>query len=463
MSLPQYEKYVDSCLVWLGQVPEHWTIKRLRYVAELNPSKSEIAEYDRSAEVSFLPMEAIGDDGSLKLERTRTLAEVETGYTYFRNGDVTIAKITPCFENGKGALMRGLRDGIGFGSTELIVARPKSTEVLGPLLDWLFRSPNFRNQGEASMYGAGGQKRVPDEFVRNFAWAFPLLAEQVAIAAFLDRETAKIDALIAEQEKLIALLAEKRQATISHAITRGLDSDAPTKESGAAWLGNVPARWKLFRIKRVVASIEQGWSPQCESFAVNSPDEWGVLKVGCVNGGAFRPSENKKLPSDLEPLPAYSLKRGDLLISRANTRDLVGSAAVVQADFDNLMLCDKLYRLRLVGALCLPSFLAAYLGTRQARSQIELEATGASSSMLNIGQAVILDLLAPMPSIKEQQAILEFIDAETHRLDSLNAEAGRAITLLKERRSALIAAAVTGQIDVRGGTPQSAVFEDLAA
>lgn len=102
MSLPRYSEYKDSSQPWLGQVPSHWALKRLRFAAELNPSKAELAEYERTMEVSFLPMEAIGDDGSLNLEQTRTIAEVESGYTFFRNGDVTIAKITPCFENGKG-------------------------------------------------------------------------------------------------------------------------------------------------------------------------------------------------------------------------------------------------------------------------------------------------------------------------------------------------------------------------
>ncbi|HNW36804.1 MAG TPA: restriction endonuclease subunit S, partial [Candidatus Ozemobacteraceae bacterium] len=108
MSFPRYPKYKDSGIAWLGKVPEHWEVKRLRFVAELNPSKSEIRALDRDIKVSFLPMEAIGDDGSLNLEREKAVGEVETGYTYFRDGDVAVAKITPCYENGKGALMKGL-------------------------------------------------------------------------------------------------------------------------------------------------------------------------------------------------------------------------------------------------------------------------------------------------------------------------------------------------------------------
>lgn len=213
----------DSGLAWLGKVPEHWEMKRLRFVAELNPSKSEIAHYDRATLVSFLPMEAIGDDGSLSLERLRPIAEVETGYTYFRDGDVTLAKITPCFENGKGALMQGLHGGIGFGTTELIVARPMKREVTGELLNWIFRSPNFRQQAESSMYGAGGQKRVPDDFVRDFVWAFPSPDEQVVISKFLDGETQKLDQLDIESRRAIMLLKERRSALIAAAVTGQID------------------------------------------------------------------------------------------------------------------------------------------------------------------------------------------------------------------------------------------------
>ncbi|MGF6540300.1 hypothetical protein [Paraburkholderia youngii] len=255
MSLGTYSHYQDSGADWLGKIPAHWTMKRLRFAVELNPSKSEISDLNRDSEVSFLPMEAIGDDGSLNVERTRPIREVETGYTYFREGDVTVAKITPCFENGKGALMRGLQGGIGFGTTELIVARPKHEHTSGDYLNWIFRSPGFRREGEASMYGAGGQKRVPDDFVRNFLWAFPPLPEQSAIAAFLNRETTKIDVLVAEQEKLLTLLAEKRQATISHAVTRGLDHEVPMKDSGVAWLGKVPAHWVRTPIKHTLRAI----------------------------------------------------------------------------------------------------------------------------------------------------------------------------------------------------------------
>ena len=168
-------------------------------------------------------MAAIGEDGTLNLESEKSVGELEVGYTYFRDGDVTIAKITPCYENGKGALMRGLTQGVGFGTTELIVVRPRPEESCGEFLHYLFISTVFRNIGESHMYGAGGQKRVPDDFVRNFATGFPPVSEQIAINAFLETELAKFNTLTAEAQRAIDLLQERRTALISAAVTGQID------------------------------------------------------------------------------------------------------------------------------------------------------------------------------------------------------------------------------------------------
>lgn len=213
----------DSGVEWLGEVPEHWSVRRLRFIANLNPSKSECSNIGEDEEVSFLPMEAIGDDGSLNLEHVKPVNEVNSGYTYFRNGDVTIAKITPCFENGKGAVMNGLKGHIGFGTTELIVVRPEHNISISEYIHLIFVSTYFRKLGESWMYGAGGQKRIPDEFVRNFKIGIPPVDEQRTIATFLETEIAHIDALVREAEIGINLLRERRTTLISDAVTGKMD------------------------------------------------------------------------------------------------------------------------------------------------------------------------------------------------------------------------------------------------
>jgi len=164
-------KMKPSGVEWLGDVPEHWAVKRTRFMATMNPTKQEISHLPPETEVSFLPMESVGEDGSLNLETTRPIFEVSSGYTYFAEGDVTFAKITPCFENGKGAIMDKLQNAFGFGTTELTVIRP-GPSLNSEYLYYLTISNDFRKNGEAWMYGAGGQKRVPDDFVRDFRLAF---------------------------------------------------------------------------------------------------------------------------------------------------------------------------------------------------------------------------------------------------------------------------------------------------
>ena len=214
------------------------------------------------------------------------------------------------------------------------------------------------------------------------------------------------------------------------------------KPSGVEWLGPVPEHWQMKKMRHLSEAIEQGWSPQCEN-EPSKGDSPGVLKVGCVNGGRFRPMENKRLPDEIEPVLEYAIKRGDLLVSRANTRELVGCAAVALQDYPWLFICDKIYRLTLKTEEAIPSHVAAYLSSRQARGQIELGATGASQSMQNISQDVIRNLSIPLPCVKEQQAIANFLDRETAKIDALIAEQQRLIELLQEKRQAVISHAVT--------------------
>lgn len=216
------------------------------------------------------------------------------------------------------------------------------------------------------------------------------------------------------------------------------------KDSGVEWLGPVPEHWVQVPLKRLVRSIEQGWSPECESWPAEEGG-WGVVKVGCVNGGRFRPEENKALPASLEPRPELGLLEGDVLVSRANTRELVGSCVAVPQSYPNLLLCDKIYRIR-CGELVTPSFLAALI-TVHGRRAVEVEATGASSSMLNISQSVILDLPVALPEPAEQDQIMAAASRETARLDALVAKKTRFIELLREKRQALITQVVTKGLD----------------
>lgn len=304
----------------------------------------------------------------------------------------------------------------------------------------------------ASIKQTSGIQNLDQQSYFDERVAFPPLDEQAAIGNFLDRETAKIDALVAEQEKLIALLKEKRQALISHAVTKGLDPNVPMKDSGVEWLGQVPAHWKICALRRIVKSIEQGWSPDCFSRPADG-DEWGVLKAGCVNRGKFDEADNKALPREFQPVEEYEVRAGDVLMSRASgSPELVGSTAFVRQTRSRLMLSDKIFRLRL-GDEVDPEFFVASLNARALRSQIEIALSGGNGFASNLPQSMLLDFFMCVPPIKEQRQIALKLDNAGNQLESLTTEAERAIDLLKERRNALISAAVTGKIDVRGFAP----------
>lgn len=435
----------------MPEIPVGWEVKKLKFVAVINPSRDSSKLEESAESVVFLPMEAVGEDGSFRQDNFKALIDVQSGYTYFEQDDVLLAKITPCFENGKATVLTGLVTPVGFGSTEFHVIRPKQNLTVSRFLFYTVKSELFLRIGEGVMVGSAGQKRVPTDFLTEFPLPVPSLEEQEAVVQFLDDKTAQLDQLITQKQQMLELLREERAALINHVVTKGLDAAAPLRDSGVEWLGEVPAHWEVKRLKHLLVKMEQGWSPSCESRPAE-PGEWGVLKVGCVNGLDFDPTENKALPSELTPLPEYEINPGDFLISRANTKELVGSAVVVGEVRPKLLLCDKIFRL-FFRENANKEYVLLIISSWYGRFQIQSESSGASSSMQNISQEFLKNMLILLPDRHEQHAIVEYVAEQTSRIlettDTINQE----IALLQEYRAALIAEAVTGQIDVRHYVP----------
>jgi len=190
----------------------------------------------------------------------KLLEDVANGFSYFRDNDVLIAKTTPSFENGKGALAKRLINGVGFGTTELHVIRPLDG-LDKDFFFYLTYSYEFRHPGEGMMDGTAGQKRIPNDFLTDYRIALPPLPEQTAIADYLDRKTAQIDTVIAKKERLLELLSEERTTLISRAVTKGLNLDVPMKASGVEWLGEVPEGWEAKRVKYLAVRFSnQPWN-----------------------------------------------------------------------------------------------------------------------------------------------------------------------------------------------------------
>ena len=444
-SHPRYDAYKDSSMEWLGAIPESWQVARLRFLLDTSPSKGEAKSKDPETEVSFVPMESVAEGGGLDLSETKPLENVVDGYTYFRDGDVLVAKITPCFENKKGALASDLTNGIGFGTTELHVLRP------GPHLDSRFlfystMSHPFRKIGESTMYGAGGQKRVSDDFIQNLRWPIPSFPEQRAIAAYLDRETERIDALVAKKERLIELLEEKRTALISHAVTKGLDENAEMKDSGVEWIGKIPAKWDTVKLKWATSKIGSGVTPKGGSEAY--VDE-GItfLRSQNIHFDGLRLDDVAYIDEKTDSEMAGSrVKPHDVLLNITGAS--LGRCALVPSDFPQANVNQHVCIIRVEGDKLQPAFLSQVLASDVGQQQIFAEEDGASREAITFAE--IGDFVMPRPPREEQERIADYTAAQSNRIYALIDRIHDGIDRVKEYRTALISAAVTGQIDVRG-------------
>jgi len=395
-------------------MPIEWTQRRLRFDVRLNPLKSELQLSD-DTEVSFVPMDAVGELGGLRLEEERAIDEVYNGYTYFRDGDVVVSKITPCFENGKGALAIGLANGVGFGTTELHVMRPRETLHAG-FLFYISIAHDFRCYGTAEMLGAGGQKRVPERFLKDWRAPLPPFETQKRIAAFLDEKTARIDALIARKRQLLERLAEKRQAIITQAVTKGLNPDAPMKDSGIDWLGQIPAHWKVVSLKRLVR-MKSG-----DALTSSEIEEVGPYPV--YGGNGFRGFTE-----------TYNTEGELIIIGRqgehcGNIHRITGQTFVTE----HSLRCFPEKPLN-------PKWLAALLELMKLREY--------SVSAAQPGLSA--DRLGMLPTIhcppEDQDAIAIKLEDEFERMGLVSTPIDISLARLSEYRSALITSAVTGQIE----------------
>lgn len=272
----------------------------------------------------------------------------------------------------------------------------------------------------------------------------PPLSEQTQIAAFLERETAKTDGLIAEQQRLIELLKEKRQAVISRAVTKGLNPKAPMKPSGVEWLGDVPEHWVVTPLKWLTDPAR----PIMYGIVLPGPDVGEGIPI--LKGGNVRPSRMnlqsmaRTTPAIEAPYARARLKEGDLVYS---IRGSIGDCERVPADLEGANITQDVARVAIAKGIC-ASWARWALLASAIRDDLAIGSLGAAVRGINIFDLKRASI--PTPPVGEQAAIAAFIDSETAKLEQLSTEARRAIDLLRERRTTLISAAVTGQIDVRG-------------
>ena len=434
MSFPRYPKYKASGVEWLGEVPDHWVMTRLRFVtvcldggrvplnsAQRSDRQGDVPYWGANSIMDYVndalfdePLVLLGEDGAPFFDRTKAVAFASEGRVWPNNH---VHVLRPTLPTSRKFIVRVLNitDYAQFidGST-----RDKLT------------------QGE----------------MNNIPLPWPPLPEQITIAAFLDHETAKIDELVAEQERLIELLKEKRQAVISHAVTKGLNPDAPMKDSGIEWLGDVPEHWEVKRLGtqgklyggltgKVGADFTDVGSNTCRFVPFTN-----ILNNVVVDHCQLSPVQLQAGEMQNEVL------EGDLLfLMSSEDFDYLGFSAVVKQLPSPTYLNSFCKGFRPNGRCGSSEFLNYFCRSTAGRALISQQGFG--FTRINLRTSALASTPIPSPPLEEQITIATFLDHETAKFTTLTTEANRVIDLLKERRTALISAAVTGQIDVRNLVP----------
>jgi len=423
----KYPNYKDSNVEWLGEIPEHWEVKKLKYNLTLQTDKITITNQQ---------VIALENIASWSGRYIPTDSKYQGDDVEFKEDDVLFGKLRPYLAK----VYQCQNSGVAFG--DILVYRPtKQTE--SRFAFYAMISEAFIDIVDGSTYGSK-MPRASVDSVSNMPIVIPLFPEQQTIANYLDIATAKIDTLIEKQTKLIALLKEKRQAVISTAVTRGLDSTVAMKDSGVEWLGDIPEGWIVTKIKNMLATpVTDGPHETPEFLDEGVPFVSAeAISKGYINFNKIRghisQEDNKKYSQKYSPelYDVYMIKSG------ATT----GITAIVNDRVDfNIWSPLAVFR---SNTNLEPYYLLNYLRSANFQKAVELYWTYGTQQ--NIGMNVLENLYISIPPLQEQQAIASHLDDKTSKIDKLITKSTKAIDLLKEKRTALISAVVTGKVDVRG-------------
>ncbi|WP_314915950.1 restriction endonuclease subunit S [Pseudomonas helleri] len=447
MSFPAYPGYKHSGVELLGEFPGHWTLKRFKNVFGERAERSTDGTEELlsvSAYFGIKPRSETLDEGD-HLSRAESLE----GYKVCQAGDLVIN------------IMLAWNRGLGFSWQRGIVSPAYCvfyvTDGSVPeFLDYLVRSDECIRYFKTHSAGIMDSRLrlYPDSFGRLFT-AIPPACEQTQIARFLDYETGRIDALIEEQQRLIELLKEKRQAVISHAVTKGLDSTVPMKDSGVEWLGDVPAHWEVGGLTRFIGPVVdyRGRTP------TKVDDGIFLVTARNIRNGRidYEASEEYADPESAESLLARGRPEiGDLLFTMEAP---LGQVALI--DRTDIALAQRIVKFRGEASVMRNHYLMFWFMSKNCQARLETLATGSTALGIKSSKLGMIECLAP--TLNEQDAIVSHVQRESEKNDALVYEAENVIGLLQERRSALISAAVTGKIDVRGWQPPASASSPESA
>jgi len=460
MSFPRYPKYKESVTPVFEILPAGWSVTRLKRVVDsARPITYGIVQAGENVVdgVPYVRPADMSDEMGLKSYESLLRTSNEIAYSYRRSaissGDI-VCSIGPSF----GKVMITPSELEGGNLTQGTARVSISVENSNRYYFWVLRSLESFQQWESSVGGATFRALNLGPLAETTC-PRPPLTEQSQIARFLDHETANIDALIHEQERLIELLKEKRQAVISHAVTKGLDPDVPMKDSGVEWLGEVPVHWDLMPAKFLLEFVTSGSRGWAEYY---SDTGYLFFRIANLTRDSIRPkleSIQCVSPPESSEGARAKIKVGDILVSI--TADL-GSVCAADQSVEGGYVSQHVALARPDNNLCHPDWLAYFILGDAAKEQLLGSGYGGTKVQLSLED--IRELVVAVPPLVDQESIAKVLAERLTGMEALISEANQAVNFLAERRSALISAAVTGKIDVRNWRPpadESAYDEEV--
>lgn len=443
MSYPRYEGYKDSGVEWISEVPEHWSVLPCRaFVKEQDQRNVGLVSENYlslMANVGVIPYDEKGDVGNKKPEDLSKCKLVSKGDLVINSMNYRIGSY-------------GLSNLDGVCSPVYIVLRPRSEIIETSYAFRIFQNRTF--QTYAQSFGNGileHRAAINWDILKAINVPIPPRNEQLLILTFLNSETAKIDALVDEQKRLIELLKEKRLAVISHAVTKGLNPNVPMKNSGVDWIGEVPERWEVTRLKFL--AYVQGGVAKGRDLSERDTIEVPYLRVANVQDGYLDLEEISLIKIAKHELPRYALRPGDVLMNEGGDFDKLGRGHIWRGEIAPCIHQNHVFAVRPTHIE--PEWLNLLTSAAYGRFYF-MSRSKQSTNLASISSSNIREFPTLCPPSAERRCIIEYVDTEVAKLDALTFQAESAITLLEERCSALISAAVSGKIDVRGVVPSEA-------
>jgi type I restriction enzyme S subunit len=445
----EYSSYKDSGVEWLGEIPEHWGLKNVKYLLndhigiKIGPFGSSL-KLDNMTNKGF---KVYGQENVIRRNFStghRFISEDKFKSMIVYKMELDDILITMMGTIGK-CIVVPKEHHVGIIDSHLIKIRTNELMLPSYFVMMIDKSNVVKIQLELNSKGSIMQG-LNSSIIKNLLFPLPDIVEQEQILNYLDKATAKIDALIAKQTRLIALLKEKRQAVISTAVTRGLDSTVAMKDSGVEWLGDIPEHWKSIKFGLTHASATLGGN----YLAGEAEEGVPVIKMGNLNRGSISLKKIEHLPKDENFSKEHILKHGDFLFNTRNSLELVGKVSIWRSELKEAVYNSNILRInfnkKFVGST---EFMNYLFNSSLGLSQLRLIAKG-TTNVAAIYYKELSSLIFAIPSLEEQESITSYLDKKTISIDNLISNSTQAIALLKEKRTALISSVVTGKIDVRG-------------